>query len=149
MQEWSEPDFQRRIKARLAQLGKAESSALIEAGGTGDEIRKMPKRARRIDTIFIIARACQWTVGQALGLQDPTRFFDREREIDPVKLARSFVIAEEAIGDNPEGRRPDVLADAASLIYSVLSEREADGKSLDDEEARSVIASLLRRSFAK
>jgi hypothetical protein len=147
--EWSEAEFQARVKARLEQLGKPESTALIEAGGTGDEIRKLPKRGRRIDTVFLIARACRWTIGQALGIQDPARFFDREREIDPRKLSRAFVIAEQAIGDNPEGQRPDKLAEAASLVYSVLSEREAGGKSLDDGEARLVIESLLRRFFPK
>lgn len=149
MKPWSEKEFQTRVLARLAQIGKAEFTALRDAGGTGDEIRKIPKRGRRIDTVLIIARACQWTVGQAMGIQDPTLFLDREREIDPRKLTRALTIAEDVLGDNPEGQTPDILSDAASLVYSVLSEREAEGKSLDDDEARSVIESLLRRFFTK
>lgn len=149
MRDWSETLFQERVNARIAQLGKTKTTLLREAGLTGDEIRKEPKRGRRIDTIFGIARALQWTVGQAIGIQDPTLFLDREREIDPSKLALAMSLAEAAIGDNPEGQKPAVLADAASLVYSVLSERESAGSPLSDEEARAAIESLLRRVFAK
>jgi hypothetical protein len=149
MREWSEIEFQARIEARIRQLGRPETTLLREAGLTGDEIRKGPKRGRRIDTIFGIARALQWTVGQAMGMQDPTLFLDRELEVDPAKLARSLQIAEDVIGDNPEGRDMAALAEQACLAYSVLAERESGGKSLDDAEARSIIESLLRRFFTK
>lgn len=149
MREWSEADFQARVQARIRQLGQPETTLLRQAGLSGDEIRKAPKRGRRIDTVLGIARALKWTVGQAIGIQDPTLFLDQEREIDPAKLARALSLAEETIGDNPEGRRVSVLADVASLVYSVLSERESDGLPLDDDEARALIASLLRKVFAK
>jgi hypothetical protein len=149
MLEWSEKEFQARVTARLKQLGTTETAALRAVGGTGDEIRKTAKRGRRIDTILLIAHALKWTLGQALGLQDPTAFYDRDLAVDPRKLARAWAIAEEAIGDNPEGQKVEVLAEASSLIYSVLSEREASGESLDDVGARSAVASLLRRFFAK
>jgi hypothetical protein len=149
MNVWSESDFKARIQARLKQLGMRESTVLKRAGLKGDEIRKQPKRGRRVDTVFGIAQALQWTVGQAIGIQDPSLFLGREREIDPTKLARALSIAEDVIGDNPEGQSVETLADMASLVYSVLSERESDGKSLDDPEARSVIESLLRRAFTK
>ena len=149
MQDWSEPDFQARVSARIEQLGDKETTLLRAAGLTGDEIRKIPKRGRRIDTILGIAKALKWTVGQALGIQDPTLFLDREREIDPTKLALALSLAEDTIGDNPGGERVGVVADAASLVYSVLSEREASGQPLDNEEARALISSLLRRFFAK
>lgn len=148
MKDWSETEFQDRVVARVKQLGKPETTLLREAGLTGDEIRKVPKRGRRIDTVLGIARALQWTVGQAIGVQDPTLFLDREREIDPTKLARALALAEDAIGENRPGDAA-TLADAASLVYSVLSERESAGVSLDDGEARAVIESLLRRFFAK
>jgi hypothetical protein len=47
MQDWSEGDFQARVNARIEQLGKPETTLLRNAGLTGDEIRKIPKRARR------------------------------------------------------------------------------------------------------
>lgn len=145
MKEWSESDFQARIDARIAQLGEPEATLLRRADLTGDEIRKVPKRARRMDTIVGIARALRWTLGQALGLQDPTLFLDRDREIDPAKLALALEIADDVIGDNPEGNRLNVLADIASLVYSVISEREADGLPADVETVRSVLDAVLRR----
>lgn len=149
MKEWSEAEFRARVDARIAQLGQAETTLLRDGGHTGDEIRKIPKRGRRVDTLYRIADALKWTIGQAIGIQDPTLYLERESEIDPTKLARALSIAEDTIGDNPEGRRVDVLARASSLVYSVLSERESEGKSLDDEEARSLIEALLRRFFSK
>lgn len=149
MQDWSEPDFQARVIARITQLGEKETTLLRAVGLTGDEIRKIPKRGRRVDTLLGIAKALRWTVGQALGIQDPTLFLEREREIDPTKLALALSLAEDTVGDNPGGERVRVVADAASLVYSVLSEREANGQPLDDEEARALISSLLRRFFAK
>jgi len=119
MKGWSETDFQARIEARIAQLGETETSLLRAAGLTGDEIRKVPKRGRRIDTIIGIAQALRWTVGQALGIQDPALFLDRDREIDPRKLAASLEIAEDVIGDNPEGDRASVLADVASATEKI------------------------------
>jgi hypothetical protein len=145
--EWSEADFQARVEARIAQLGEPETTLLRRAGLTGDEIRKAPKRGRRIDTVIRIARALRWTVGQALGLQDPTLFLDRELEIDPKKLGLALAIAEDVIGENPEGRSAATLADVASLVYSVLSERESGGLSIDSDVMRSVIESILRRGF--
>lgn len=149
MRDWSEVDFQARVEARIKQLGGKETTLLRAAGLSGDEIRKVPKRGRRIDTLLGIAKALQWTVGQAIGVHDPALFLEREREIDPTKLARALSIAEDTVGDNPGGERIGVIADAASLVYSVLSEREANGEPLDDESAKAVISSLLRRFFAK
>lgn len=149
MRDWSETDFKTRVETRVAQLGLPEYALLRAAGLSGDEIRKVPKRGRRIDTIFGIARALQWTIGQAIGVQDPTLFLEREREIDPAKLARAMMIAEEGIGASPEGRGVGTLADATSLVYSVLAERETAGEPVDDESARILISSLLRRFFPK
>jgi hypothetical protein len=147
MKNWSETDFQARVEARIAQLGETETTLLRRAGLTGDEIRKSPKRGRRIDTVIGIARALRWTVGQALGLQDPTLFLDRELEVDPKKLSLALAIAEDVIGENPEGRSAAALADIASLVYSIISEREASGLPIDADVIRSVIESILRRGF--
>jgi hypothetical protein len=149
MKAWSEPEFQARVAARVAQLGEPEATLLRRAGLSGDEIRKEPKRARRIDTVVGIARALRWTLGQALGLQDPTLFLDRDLEIDPKKLNLALEIAEDVIGDNPEGNRIGALADVASLVYSVLSERAAEGLPIDDATMRSVLESTLRRSLPR
>lgn len=149
MPTWSEEDFQRRVEARIAQLGVTETRLLRGKGFTGDEIRTVAKQGRRIDTIAKIATALQWTLGQAIGIHDPTLFLDREREIDPTKLARSLSIAEDAVGDYTAEDRLTLVADAASLVYSVLAEREAAGRPLSDDESAAVIESLLRRFFAK
>jgi hypothetical protein len=145
MRGWSESEFQDRVRARIAQLGEPETTLLRRAGLSGDEIRKIPKRGRRVDTVVAIAHALKWTVGQAVGLQDPTLFLDREREIDPRKLTMALEIAEDVIGENPEGDRIGVLADVASLVYSVISEREAEGDPIDGETIRSVVKATLRR----
>lgn len=147
MVNWSENDFQSRVRARIAQLGEPESTLLRRVGLSGDEIRKIPKRGRRIDTVLGIARALHWTAGQALGIQDPTLFLDREREIDARKLALALEMAEAVVGDNSEGSRIGAIADVASLVYSVISEREALGLPIDESTMRSVLASLLRRGF--
>jgi hypothetical protein len=145
MEGWSEADFQARVRARIAQLGESESTLLRRAGLTGDEIRKIPKHGRRIDTVIAIARALHWTVGQALGIQDPA-LFHSEREIDPKKLALALETAKNVIGDNLEQNRVQVLADVACLVYSILSEREAQGLPINESDAvRAVIESTLRR----
>ncbi len=149
VKEWSEPEFQARVAARVAQLGEPEATLLRRVGLSGDEIRKEAKRGRRIDTVVGIARALRWTLGQALGLQDPMLFLDRDLEIDPKKLTLALEIAEAVIGDNPEGQRIGAVADVASLVYSVLSEREAEGLPIDDETMRSVLESTLRRGFPR
>ena len=56
MPMWSEEDFQRRAEARITQLKGNETGLLRGAGLSGDEIRKAPKRGRRIDTIAAFGR---------------------------------------------------------------------------------------------
>jgi len=141
---WSETEFQKRVEARIVQLGRTENALLREAGLSGDEIRKVPKRGRRIDTIVGIARALNWTMGQALGIQDPTLFLEREREIDPAKLDRALTIAENVVNAHPGPVRSGAFADIVSLVYSFVSEQEALGRPLDEE----ALTSLLRRSFS-
>ena len=145
MMDWSESDFRDRIEARIRQLGLPETTLLKAAGLSGDEIRKTPKRGRRIDTIVGIARALRWTLGQAIGIQDPTLFLDREREIDPARLAKALEIVDQAL-DGAEVPA-NVLADAASLVYSTLAEAEANGCPPDHEQSRQLIESLVRRVY--
>lgn len=148
MREWSETRFKERVQARLEQLGQPKiKPLLIAAGGKGDEIRKDPKRARRMDTIFLIAKALKWTVGQAVGIQDPTLFLDSERELDPAKLALAMQMADEIVGENDPGW--ESVADLTSSVYSVLSDREAEGLSLDTDEVRSMLGSIFRRFLNK
>jgi len=148
IKDWSETEFLERVHARVRQLGKPESRLLKDADGTGDEIRKVPKHGRQVATLVIIARALRWTLGQAMGTQDPTAFFDRELEVDPRKLTLALSIAEELLRDEKPRTAAD-LANATSRIYSVFADREARGLPLDDAEARALIESLMRRLLAK
>lgn len=147
--DWSEADFQARVEARVKQLGIPEATLLRSVGLSGDEIRKVPKRGRRIDTVVGIAKALRWTMGQALGTTDPTLFLERDRDIDPAKLMMALRIAEDIVGDNPEGRSPAVVADVASLVYSLIRERAEAGLPVECDVVRSIVSATLRRVFPR
>lgn len=149
MKDWSEVDFQARVEARVKQLGVPEATLLRGVGLSGDEIRKMPKRGRRVDTVLGIAKALKWTMGQALGTTDPTLFLERDRDVDPARLMMALRIAEDIVGDNPEGRSPAVIADVASLVYSVIRERDEAGLPVECDVIRSIVSATLRRLFPK
>lgn len=137
-----------RVAARIEQLGIKETTALKLAGLTGDEIRTRRKRGPRIDTIMNIAKALRWTLGQAVGLQDPMLFLDREVSIDPTKLAQAMQITQKMIGERTDIPLGD-MAEAVSLVYSTLSDFEVAGVSVEGSAAEVAIDSMLRRLFAK
>lgn len=136
--EWSEEDFLRRVRARVAELGKSESALLREAGLSEDLIRKVAGRGRRIDSIVMIARALDWPLAEALGLQLSAR-------VDTQMLSMALSVAERKVPRRVEGDRSAIVCRAAALFYDILAERrERWAPAFTDEEALAYADALIR-----
>jgi hypothetical protein len=135
--EWSEEAFLKRVHRRVAELGKAESALLREAGLDDSLIRKVPGRARRMDSIASIARALDWTLAEAIGVQSTSR-------VDVELLGRALLVAERKI-PRRLADRGRAVSQAAALFYDILAERKEDGQPVpDDAEALALADALIR-----
>lgn len=166
-QLWDHAAWQKRIRDRLEQLGSPAQTLLRDVGGQSDEIRTQlnPKNkgsGPNINIIMRIAKALQWTIGQAVGTEDPTLMLangdqaseigKRKGQIDPQKLqwALCFVdqyYIETTGSDNRYIEKGPGYAEAVNVIYSLLSEEESEGRSPDPEQnptLRLAIRNLLR-----
>lgn len=135
--EWSEEAFLDRVRRRVAELGKSESALLREAGVGEDLIRKVPGRARRMDSIASIARALDWTLAEAIGIQSTSK-------VDVEMLGRAILVADRKLPRRLEDRMRTV-SQAAALFYDILSERKEEGRPVsDDAEALALADALIR-----
>lgn len=138
--DWSEEEFLARIDARLAELGKSRSGALTQAGASADLIRKEPAYGRRIDSIITIARACDWTLAEALGITGLP---------DPDLLRISTALALRMI---PRRRMllvrrgyEERIAEAVTTVYDYFARAAEEGTKVPDLRAgESIIKSLMR-----
>jgi hypothetical protein len=136
--DWSEEAFLERVRRRVVELGRSETALLREAGVSEDLIRKTAGRGRRIDSIVSIARALDWTLAEALGIQPPPR-------VDTQLLYTAMLIAEQKVPPRVEGERPEILCRAAALFYDILAERQEKGlPPLSNEEALNYADALIR-----
>lgn len=144
MAEFDLERYKARVAARIAQLESAGMSAQIP-----DAARKVGslKRGPRVDSIADLATALKWTMGQALGLVDPTLFLDRERRIDPTTTAVIIEVLRRS--GRYEGAPAAMLGDAISWLYSALSEHEEAGDGFSVEAAMPLLESLLRHAALK
>ena len=166
-QLWDHAAWQQRIRDRLEQLGSPAQTLLRDVGGQSDEIRTQlnPKNkgsGPNINIIMRIAKALQWTIGQAVGTEDPTlmpgneglasEIDKRKGQLDPQKLQWALCFVDqyyiEATGsDNRYIEKSPGYAEAVNIIYSFLSEEESEGRSPDPEQnptLRLAIRNLLR-----
>jgi hypothetical protein len=135
--EWSEEAFLERVRRRVAELGKAESVLLRDAGADISLIRKVPGRARRMDSIASIARALDWTLAEAIGVQSTPR-------VDVELLRIALVVAEKKVPRRAADRAL-VVCQAAALFYEILAERKEDGRPVpNDTEALALADALIR-----
>ncbi len=135
--EWSEEAFLERVRRRVAELGKAESALLREAGLDVSLIRKVPGRARRMDSIAAIARALDWTLADAIGVQPTSR-------VDRSMLRTALLVAERKV-PRRVADRDEVVSRAAALFYEILAERKEGGEPVsDDAEALALADALIR-----
>ena len=135
--EWSEEAFLERVHRRVAELGKAESALLREAGLDDSLIRKVPGRARRMDSIASIARALDWTLAEAIGVRSTPR-------VDVELLRMALMVAEKKVPRRTDDRAL-VVCQAAALFYDILAERKEDGQPVpDDAEALALADALIR-----
>jgi hypothetical protein len=136
---WSEEAFLERVRRRVVELGKSETALLREAGVSEDLIRKTAGRGRRIDSIVSIARALDWTLAEALGVQPPPR-------VDTQLLSTAMVIAEQRVPRRLiRGDRAALVCRAAALFYDVLAERAGKGlPPFTEDEALSHADALIR-----
>ena len=114
--EWSEADFQRRIKERLDEIGKSAAGALADKGYSVDLIRQRAKDGRRMDTILKIVDALDWDLAEAIGIKPAAAAID-------VKLLGSALWAVDQVLPRriEGGDRTAVLLRGAALFYKVLA----------------------------
>ncbi len=135
--EWSEEAFLQRVRARVAELGQAESALLRAAGLTDSLIRKVPGRARRMDSVAAIARALDWTLAEAIGVEPTAR-------VDRSMLRTALLVAEKKV-PRRAADRVEVVCRAAALFYEILTERKEGGQPVpDDAEALALADALIR-----
>lgn len=135
--EWSEEAFLERVRRRVAELGKSESALLRDAGVSEDLIRKVAERGRRIDSIAAIARALDWTLAEAIGVQSTSR-------VETELLRTALVVAERKVPRRLESR-PQAVCQAAALFYDILAERHEDGHPpLSETDALALGDALVR-----
>jgi hypothetical protein len=137
--EWSEEAFLERVRRRVAQLGKAESALLRAAGVSQDLIRKVPDHGRRIDSVAAIARALDWTLAEAIGVQPIVK-------ADVSLLELALLAAERKVPGWLENRT-DAVCRAAALFYDILAERKESGKPLPDVAETLALADALVRGM--
>lgn len=147
---WNQDAFARRVLARADQLNSTLEGLGKAAGGRGDALRKAiePKvQGPTAQTLLFVATALHWSIGQVMGVTDPSLDLRQEREVDPRKLRDAVRLVEVAKGDVvDEIRREMAYADAVSYAYAFLSRREAEGRPLDWSNAESLedIIDMLR-----
>ena len=137
--EWSEEAFAERVRRRVAELEKSESALLRAAGVSEDLIRKVPENGRRIDSVAKIARALDWTLAEAIGVQATPR-------VD-VELLRIALIAAERKVPRRLDDRTRVVCQAAALFYDILAERQEEGQPPLDEAAALDLSDALIRGM--
>lgn len=125
--EWSEADFQKRIKKRLDEIGKSAAGALAEKGYSVDLIRQRAKDGRRMDTIVKIADALDWNLAEAIGVKPTER-------IDPKLLETALWAVDQVLPRRIEGDRNRALLRGAALFYMVLAQAQARGEPISSEK---------------
>jgi hypothetical protein len=137
--EWSEEAFLDRIRNRVAELGKSESALLAAAGVSVDLIRKVPEHGRRIDKVAEIARALDWTLAEAIGVQSTPR-------VNIELLRTALIVAERKVPRRIEDRL-QVVCDAVALFYDILAQRQEEGQPPLDEASALVLADAMIRGM--
>ena len=127
--EWSEADFQERIKRRLGEIGKSAAGALADKGYSVDLIRQRAKDGRRMDTILKIVDALDWDLAEAIGIKPAAASID-------VKLLGSALWAVDQVLPRriEGGDRTAVLLRGAALFYKVLAEAQARGEPISNDK---------------
>jgi hypothetical protein len=125
--EWSEADFQKRIKQRLEEIGKSAAGALAEKGYSVDLIRQRAKDGRRMDTIVKIADALDWDLAEAIGVKPQGR-------IDPKLLEAALWAVEQVLPRRIKGDRTRALLRGTALFYTVLEAASARGEPIASEK---------------
>jgi hypothetical protein len=126
--EWSEADFQERIKKRLAEIGKSAAGALAEKGYSVDLIRQRAKDGRRMDTILKIVDALDWDLAEAIGVKPVAR-------VDAKLLESALWAVDQVLPRRIEGgNRARALVRGAALFYRVLAEAQARGEPISSEK---------------
>jgi transcriptional regulator with XRE-family HTH domain len=145
---WSDEKFRARVTARAAELGLSLKEVLARAGVAEDYLRRKPgKQGRGVLNIEAIARACNWTIAQALG-------FIREETGGPIrpdkrKLRLALEAADRTIGTNVEREaRLDVLVEFQAHAYDLLSAWEGRTGPLSDEQALALVEEVLSLEFS-
>lgn len=140
--EWDEGAFQARVRARLEELGKSKTGALRDIDAGEDLLRREPKQGRRVDSLYKIARALDWTLVELLAIKPAV-----EARCDTQILEFAVRVAMERIprrlfgGDNPAA-----VAEAAALAYDYLVERAAEGVALDSRDVAAGVAALVKHA---
>ncbi len=126
---WSDQEFIERVERRSQEIGKPLAKVMRDARSSLDYLRHPAQTGRRIDKIIAIANALNWTLADALGLSPaPPKMV-----IDNARLRRSIEAAVRVTGTGAPDSA-EVIADHATRIYRILSDREIQGRSVTDDE---------------
>jgi hypothetical protein len=131
---FSEERFVARIRARAVQLGKPLGVLLTEAGLAQDALTRSVKHGRRIDTFERLAQACEWSLGEAMGFEEPETAVDL--------MVRALQITRRGLRKLP--LNDQLEGETIARVYDILAERRRRGLPIDDQVVGSVADAIAK-----
>jgi hypothetical protein len=130
--QFSEERFVARIRARAVQLGKPLGVLLTEAGLAQDALTRSVKHGRRIDTFERLARACRWSLAEAMGFEEP--------EILEELMIIALRITRRGLREIP--LNDQLWGGTIARVYRILTEMRRAGQPIDDRAEAMLVASI-------
>jgi hypothetical protein len=131
---FSEERWVARLRARAAELGKPLGVLLTEAGMAPDALNKAPKHGRRLDTFERLAKVCEWSLGEAMGFEEPETAVDL--------MVRALQITRRGLRKLP--LNDQLEGETIARVYDILAERRRRGLPIDDQVVGSVADAIAK-----
>jgi len=132
--EWSEQNFQERIRRRAAELGVTVRDRLVAAGMAPDAFSHPPRTSRRIDTVEKLGRVCGWSLAEAMGFE----------EVSTHVLTMALEIMRRGLRDAKLPTEQE--AEIVRTVYDLLTKRRREGQPIDPN-VTSALEEMIYRTY--
>jgi hypothetical protein len=99
-----------------------------------DALSKAPKHGRRLDTFERLAKVCEWSLGEAMGFEEP------ETSVDLMVLA--LQITRRGLRGIP--LTDQVEGETIARVYDVLAALRREGRPIDEREVATMVATIAK-----
>jgi len=134
---WSETAFRERLTARATALGLSVAALWKSAGLDPSGLAKPPVQGRRLDTYCRIARACEWSLAETLGLAGP---------VDPALLTTAYHLAWRSCAAPAAAVPAPEVPELQAALYNYLASRPG---MIDDTQALAALVKVLRQALQR